>query len=368
MKEASRKRVGIFARALTQGGVTRFLENVLSDFNTDTETDYILFTDDPKIQKKYPNITCIEVQSKHKIIWDYWAAFKAAHKQNLDVTLYTKNIIPLSHLFLNTKKIIFAYDLGYFDKRLKAYPFIDTLYMRLFFGMSVKIADTILAISEYTKHDLIKILHAKPEKIKVILLAADKNYTPCTDQEKITAVCKKYDIQKPFLFYCGNLSQRKNIPRIVESIVKIKDDIPHNFYIGGPKTLGSENTLKIAEKNLGNRYKHLGFIDEEDMPVLYSAADVYLFPSLYEGFGLPILEANASGCPVLTSNLTSCPEIAGDAAHIVDAHSITSIADGIKKIVLEPNYKKNLIKNGFRNAKKFHWETTMSIIKKNIKN
>jgi glycosyltransferase involved in cell wall biosynthesis len=97
-------------------------------------------------------------------------------------------------------------------------------------------------------------------------------------------------------------------------------------------------------------------VDEDDLPKIYNLADLLLFPSLYEGFGLPILEAQACGCPVLTSNVTSCPEVAGDGAHIVDPYSVDEIRDGILKIIKDNNYKEQLIKKGFENIKRFSWE------------
>jgi len=99
------------------------------------------------------------------------------------------------------------------------------------------------------------------------------------------------------------------------------------------------------------------------MPALYSAADVYLFPSLYEGFGLPILEANACGCPVLTSNATSCPEIAGTGAHIVDPLSVSEIADGILKITTNSTYKDELVQRGYDNVKNYNWKKTAQVVK-----
>jgi glycosyltransferase involved in cell wall biosynthesis len=112
----------------------------------------------------------------------------------------------------------------------------------------------------------------------------------------------------------------------------------------------------IKENDLDRRVIKIGFVDEDDLPKIYNLADLLLFPSLYEGFGLPILEAQACGCPVLTSNVTSCPEVAGDGAHIVDPYSVDEIRDGILKIIKDNNYKEQLIKKGFENIKRFSWE------------
>ncbi|PIW36745.1 MAG: hypothetical protein COW24_03610 [Candidatus Kerfeldbacteria bacterium CG15_BIG_FIL_POST_REV_8_21_14_020_45_12] len=364
MDQSRPKRVAFFARALTQGGVTRFLVNLFHNLQSDTNIEYILFTDDESLVETFPGMTVVVVKSKHKLLWDYFASLKAAKKYNVDIVFYTKNIVPFSHFRLPAKKVIFVYDLGYYEKTIQAYPFMDTLYMKMHFPFSVRQAHAILPISSYTKDDLIAKLKADPKKITVMLLAAEDWYQHNDDSNKISAVKDKYKISSPFLFYCGNLSERKNLRRVIEAFNQIKDQIPdHNLYFAGPKTLGSEADLELASTLLGDRFKHIGFADEADMPALYSAADVYLFPSLYEGFGLPILEANACGCPVLTSNATSCPEIAGTGAHIVDPLSVSEIADGILKITTNSTYKDELVQRGYDNVKNYNWKKTAQVVK-----
>jgi glycosyltransferase involved in cell wall biosynthesis len=229
--------------------------------------------------------------------------------------------------------------------------------MKSLMKLSCKISDKTISISKSTKKDLIEILKINPNKIQTVYLAVEDDFKIIRSPKKIEKIKKKYKLNQPFIFYCGSISPRKNILRMLEAFNEIKDKIPHNFYLTGNAEWKMSIVSKyIKENDLDRRVIKIGFVDEDDLPGIYNLADLLLFPSLYEGFGLPILEAQACGCPVLTSNVTSCPEVAGDGAHIVDPYSVDEIRDGILKIIKDNNYKEQLIKKGFENIKRFSWE------------
>ncbi|MFW6025682.1 MAG: glycosyltransferase family 4 protein [Candidatus Woesearchaeota archaeon] len=158
----------------------------------------------------------------------------------------------------------------------------------------------------------------------------------------------KYSINKPFIFYVGSDVGRKNIKRLAKSFNSIEKQIPHELILAG----------NIRRQYNSQRIKKIGYVNNEDLVQLYNQADLYVYPSLYEGFGLPILEAQACGCPVLTSNVTSMPEVAGYGAHIVNPYSEKEIAEGMEKILNDKKYREELIKKGFENVKRFSWEKT----------
>jgi glycosyltransferase involved in cell wall biosynthesis len=142
----------------------------------------------------------------------------------------------------------------------------------------------------------------------------------------------------------------------------------HDLVITGDSIWGENEIQKYINGNqLRERVKILGYVPEEDLIALYSAADLFIYLSLYEGFGLPILEAQACGCPVLTSDITSCPEVAGDGAHLVDPYSVAEISDGIKEILLNEKYRQAIIKKGNENVKKFFWQKTAKSILKVVR-
>lgn len=224
------------------------------------------------------------------------------------------------------------------------------------------ISDRIISISENTKNDLVNILGVKREKICVVYLAADNSF-----REKAQRSTPQETT--PFLFYSGSVSPRKNLLRVVKAFDEIKDNINHDLYITGRDFWNSEDLMAFIEerKALKSRIKFLGFLTEEELVDYYNNASLYLFPSLYEGFGLPILEAQACGCPVLTSNVSSCTEVAENSAHIVDPYSTEEIRDGILKIIDDDEYRKELIRKGRINVKRFSWEKTAINILKLIK-
>lgn len=146
---------------------------------------------------------------------------------------------------------------------------------------------------------------------------------------------------------------------LIKAFIKIKDSIRHVIYFtGGDSWLDTEVHDMITENNLQDRIIKLGFISEEELVIMYNLADCYLYPSLYEGFGLPILEAQACGCPVITSNVSSCPEVAGKGALYVDPRNIDDIAHSMLRIAKDKKLKQSLIAEGLKNCSHFTWEKT----------
>jgi glycosyltransferase involved in cell wall biosynthesis len=352
-----KRKIGFIARGLTKGGVTRFIDNLLKEFDLNENYVFYLFTDEESYLNRFKNIKVVYIKKSNKLFWDYFFCFNTLRKNNIDYIIYPKNIIPVTHLLLRSKKFNIIHDLGYFEKELDAYRFLDTLYMKSLMGISCSFADKILAVSEFTKRELIKRFKSNSDKIKVISEAVEGNFNVLDNNTFANEIMRKYNLNPPFIFYCGSVTPRKNILRMLKAFNEIKDKIPHNFYLTGNAEWKMSIVSKyIKENDLYKRVIKIGFVDEDDLPKIYNLADLLLFPSLYEGFGLPILEAQACGCPVLTSNVTSCPEVAGDGAHIVDPYSVDEIRDGILKIIEDNDYKEQLIQKGFENIKRFSWE------------
>lgn len=193
----------------------------------------------------------------------------------------------------------------------------------------------IIADSESTKADLIEIYHLPPARLSVIYPGIESHYTPQPKTE-IDRVKRKYNLPDQYLFSLGTQEPRKNIARLIEAIEGL------NF------------PLIIAGKyGWGEQTQSLGYVPEADLPALYSGATVFVYPSLYEGFGFPVLEAMACGTPVVTSNISSLPEVAGDAAILVDPLDISSIHAGIKQAIAG---HAQLIPLGLKQSQKFTWE------------
>ncbi|RJQ37754.1 glycosyltransferase family 1 protein [Candidatus Microgenomates bacterium] len=234
---------------------------------------------------------------------------------------------------------------------------------------SLKRADGIITDSECSKKDIIKYAGISSLKISVVYLAAGEEYRKVESSSaswriKAQNLRKKYNLPEKFLLYVGDATWNKNLPRLIEAVNRINLPLvmvgkalsEKNFDKTNP---WNQDLIKIQESIKNNsKIIALGFIPTEDLVNIYNLAEVFVMPSLYEGFGLPILEAMSCGCPVITSKEGSLPEIAGDAAVYVDPYDVTNIAAGIKKVFSDKTLKKKLSEIGLEQARKFSWEKT----------
>ncbi|MFA6636818.1 MAG: glycosyltransferase family 1 protein [Candidatus Omnitrophota bacterium] len=347
-------KVCFVVRNLTHGGVYRYVKNLLlalDKINADNFEFYLIHNDD-RIKGAFSNISELYVPTKNRASFDYIFSLRLLLKNKFDTVVYLKNVIPITHFFLNGRKINLVYDLGYFEKGLKAYPLTDTLFMRIFMKTSCNLADSILTISNSTKEDVHKKFNIKRTKIGVIWGGVENNFKALENENYLEDVRMKFNLSRPFLFYSGSLSPRKNVDRMLKAFELVRGKIPHDLVMSGFKTL-PEKLLRMFSKD---RVKVLGYVREEELVALYNMADVYLYASLYEGFGLPIIEAQSCGCPVITSGITSMPEVAGDGAVIVDPKNVHQIAASMLRIIEDEDFRSALISKGFKNAKKFSWE------------
>lgn len=228
---------------------------------------------------------------------------------------------------------------------------------RYFYRFSYWNKDKIIAISNSTKIDLMRYFHIPEHKIKVIYLGIDSFYKPA-DTEEQTRVLNKYCIKQPFILFVGTLEPRKNIPTLLKSFYKLKKNkYPHKLVIVGRKGWRYRNIFEIISSlKLQDEIIFTGYVPEEDLPGLYSAANLFVYPSLYEGFGLPPLEAMACGCPVITSNTSSLPEIIGDGGVLVNPYDFEAFTKVIQNLIDDLSLKEELIKKGFSRSRFFSWK------------
>lgn len=347
---------------LQNGGVYRYVCNVLHELDQKVETgnvDIYILHNEKALQGKFPHCHEVYLSGNHsyfnRLVFDYIYSFYYVQHLGLDVVIYPKNIIPFTHYFLHVHKINTVLDLGHFEKKLHAYRFWDTLYAKVFMKFSCMISYKTVAISHSTKLDLIQKLHIHHDNIKVVHLGIESRFRKTENDE---SVIRKFHLQRPFLFYNGSITPRKNLLRVLEAFDSIKHLIPHKLYLTGSLKWGSAHLQRSIKEKLKERVGVLGYLEEDELIAIYSLTDLFLYPSLFEGFGLPILEAQACGCPVLTSNVTSCPEVAGKGAHFVNPYSVEEIKAGILKIVCNEKYKQTLIQRGFENIQLFSWKKT----------
>lgn len=226
---------------------------------------------------------------------------------------------------------------------------------------SVEKADKIIAVSGHTKNDLINLFNAKAEKIEVIYEGVDENFRPVKTPESLKEIKHKYNLPEKFILFVGTIEPRKNIKRLIEAFYDLTKNrkMEHSLVIAGGKGWHYDDVFNTVEKlKLGKKIIFTDYVRGSELPLLYNAADLFVYPSLYEGFGLPPLEAMACGVPVVTSNTSSLPEVVGDAAVLVDPADVQTMAEAIKQTLEDKNLREKMIKQGFIQAKKFSWEAT----------
>ncbi len=258
------------------------------------------------------------------------------------------------------RKVVTVHDLAFLFYPEAAMPSLER-YLNLVVRRSVERADHVIADSANTATDLTEQWGVDPTTISVVQGAVDHfHFRPVTDPAKQQAVRDRYAIgDGPFILGLSKLQPRKNFERLIQAFAQARQaaDLPHRLIIGGSKGwLFDQIFATVQGLGLADVVHFPGFIRDADLPALYSAADFFAYPSLYEGFGLPILEAMACGVPVLTGDNSCLPEAGGDAALYVDAEEVTSIAAGLIRLAQESELRSTLRSAGLIQAATFTWE------------
>lgn len=348
-------RVGINCRDLSKdgGGTKRYLLEILKSLDSDVYEGYKFYIihNSRKYEKRFHNFEETFVNVKNKLLFDYLYVPFWCKKNNFDILLSPKNIIPF---LVNSKKVVTIHDLAYFMPEFNAYLPHDVLYMKYMIKNSCKRANAIIAVSENTKKDIVRILGTNEEKIKVIHSGVSNEFHIIKNREILNEVRTKYQLNKKFILFTGGITPRKNVVRLIKAFNQISDKVPHELVLTGARGWNNKKELELIEQN--DKIKKLGFVPDEDMPILYNLTDIFVYPSLYEGFGLPTLEAMACGCPVISSNSSSIPEVVGDAAMMVDPFDVDALANAMYEVLTTDELRGEMIKRGLDRAKQFSWE------------
>ena len=278
--------------------------------------------------------------------------------RDIDVYHYPHFDLPLLQRY---RSVVTIHDLKYIiaPELFPEFGSLKKLYMSFCYRMSCRKAKKIIVVSENTKRDLVRLYQVSPLKIAVIPLAASLNFKPTASKTEIHSQLIKLGVNKRYFLVIGERRPHKNLVRIIEAFQIFKQ---HGFddyklvVIGKKYGSYSEPEQKIEQLNLNEDVILKGYVSDEELPLYYQGAEAFLFTSLYEGFGIPILEAMSCGTPVITSNISSLPEVAADAALCINPVSSSAIAEAMERLVLQPELKANLISKGLKRAKMFSWK------------
>lgn len=269
-----------------------------------------------------------------------------------DILFVPAHSVPLIH---RGRTVVTIHDLGFLHNPQIYHP-LARIYHRFSAWWSVRYAFKIITISEFTKQDIIKNYKVNPDKISVIPLGLDKSkYKIITDKNRLKQVQDKYNLTRPYFFYIGRLEKKKNIEFLINAFNQLAVDYPdYDLVLAGSLSYGGDKIMRLIKAS--SKVKHLGYIEEEDVPPLLNAAQAFVFPSLFEGFGLPIIQAMACGCPVISSNATSLPEVGGKAAWYINPNNRDELIALMKKMAINNEARQQLIDAGLNRAKQFDWQ------------
>jgi glycosyltransferase involved in cell wall biosynthesis len=358
-------RIGINALLLSAGanyrrtGVSRYIDGLLHHLPAEAGDDELIVYVDRGIERLADGLelrqTPFSVRKPPiRIGWELTALSLAARRDRLDVFHGALHVIPP---VLHCPAAVTVHDLAFlrYPEQVTAKRYH---YLKRMIGFSARRSDAVIVPSESTGNDVVELLGVDPGRIAVVPLGVSSEFQPAGNDD-IQRVRSKYGLTAPYVLALGTIEPRKNLPRLVNAMAQLGDSVAEDLVIAGPTGwLTDEVEKAIANSGLGARIRRTGYIDDGDLAPLYSGATVVAIPSLYEGFGLPVLEAMASGAAVVTSNVSSMPEVAGDAAELVNPHSVDEIATAIRSLIDSACLRTRLKERAVIRAREFTWSRT----------
>jgi len=342
-------------------GIGTYTENMLKNLvSIDSANNYHVFWSGNNYESiKKENIKIVMTSKKHQRFFEDYYFPQSIKNENIDIYHMPQNGIGFSQDIF-CKKIVTIHDLipyvmpetvgrGYLLKFLKEMPII------------MSGCDGIITVSEFSKRDILRFFPIDEKKIFVTPLAADKKYTPLDKLHCKSVLETKYNLTKPFILYLGGFSERKNVASAITAFSKVYKDLSkdYNLVIVGGYRDPSQNLVKLVhELNIESHVIFTGFVPEDDLPIFYNACDTFLYPSFYEGFGLPPLEAMNCGTPVIASKLTSIPEVVGDGGILIDPYDISDISMAIGNLLCNESLRDDLSSKALLRASEFSWQNT----------
>jgi glycosyltransferase involved in cell wall biosynthesis len=341
-----------------EGGVKVYTKRLLPLlFSYGTQHQYVLIYQNSKLlgtYAQYPNVEEVAVGIPGTVPWDQIAVPWIARKKRLDVIFNPKFTVPF---FAKAKKMFVLHGSEWFvipEHFLRH----DRWYFNTFVPLYCRHADAFIAVSNAVKADVVKHTGVDPRKVFPIHNGFDPVlFQPVRDPERLRAVREKYKLPERFILWCGQIESRKNVARLLRAFARIKDELPHQLVLAGEQRWSTRSELQVMQElHLEDRVLFPGWIDHGDLPAVYSLAELFAFPSLYEGFGIPLIEAMACGCPIVTANTCAPPEVLDGSGCLVDPLDVEAIAAGMKKVLLDPELRARMIARGMERSKAFGWE------------
>ena len=359
-------RVAIDTRKIHDFGIGTYIRNLLRQLaRIDRDTEYVLLCREPDMgiaAQLGPNFRSVREPSPNYSLREQIHVPWILRRERPDVYHAPHYVLPPA---IRCRSVVTIHDCihmmfpQYLPNRA-AYA-----YARASMWAAARRSDRILTVSEASKRDILHLFNVKPEKIVVVYNAIDEHFAAIPSDEHVARVRERYQLDHKFVLYVGNIKPHKNLVRLIEAFSQLRrthDDVKL-LIIGDEISKLPALRRAVHRHKLHKHVRFFGFVSDETLAALYRLAAVFVFPSLYEGFGLPPLEAMASGAPVITSNVSSLPEVVGDAALLIDPYDPDAIADAMRQVLSDDGLRASLRERGLLRARHFSWERSIGRVR-----
>jgi glycosyltransferase involved in cell wall biosynthesis len=340
------------------GNVTYITNMIESLAEIDQTNEYTLYVTRPEAYEMYsgrwPNFKVRKIILHENRLARILFSFNVQLRTNPADIFFVQFTAPP---FTPCKIVSSIHDLS-FEHLPDTFKWVSRTQMRTTIRWTARHSEHIVTCSEYSRQDIIRTYEIKPEKVTFIPLAAPASFKRVTDTLELERIRRKYELPADFILGVGSVQPRKNLVRLIAaySSVAQKRDVPPLILVGKKAWLFEETVRAAAEYAVEDKVRFTGFVPDEDLPALYTLSTFFVYPSFFEGFGIPPLEAMQCGSPVIAGDRTSLPEVVGDAGMLVDPFDVASIVDALERLISDAQLREELRIKGFERAKLFSWK------------
>jgi len=361
-------RIAIDARKLHDFGIGTYIRNLLRHLSRlDQANEYVLLCHEPDMGVAAtlgPNFRAVLERARNYSVAEQVHVPWVLMREKPDVYHAPHYVLPVA---VRCRSVVTIHDCIHLMFPQYLPNRAAHAYARGAMWSAARRSDRILTVSEASKRDILHFFNVPPEKISVVYNAIDERFWIEPPEEEVERVRERFQLHQRFVLYVGGIKPHKNLVRLIEAFAELRKGEFEELkllIIGDEISKAPALRRAVHIHKLHKHVRFLGFLPDETLAALYRLAAVFVFPSLYEGFGLPPLEAMASGTPVVTSNVSSLPEVAGDAAVLVDPYDPHAIADGIYRVLTDEQLRKDLRHRGVARAGMFSWEQSVRRVRK----